>query len=101
MSLPRAVFGDALAPGMRLRLLCEAEALRDRALLGYGLPLAMLVLSGLLGGLIAEAFGLARNPVVAFTAVAGTLLGLVVSKRAVQGAGTARLIVVRIEPDPQ
>lgn len=101
VSFPRAAFSGPLAPGMRLRLLCEAQALRDRALVGYGLPLGMLVLAGMGGALLAEPLGLPRNPVVAFTAIAGTLFGLVASKKAVQRAASARLIEVRIEPDPQ
>lgn len=98
--LPRALIGYGMHPGDRLRLLCEATALRDRALIGYGLPLLMLLLGGLLGAVLASVLALASNPAVALGAGAGTLLGLGLSKRSIRGAGDLRLLEVRPDLAP-
>nr|WP_282452951.1 SoxR reducing system RseC family protein [Lysobacter sp. CAU 1642] len=101
LRLPREQFDPPPRPGEHLILRCEAVELRDRVLIGYGLPLAGLLAGGLLGAGVASFGDLPANLVVAFGAVAGTLSGLAVSKHVLRPMPSLRLLGVRREPDPQ
>ncbi len=95
VSLPRQDFGDFAAVGRRLWLRSEAAGLRDRALVGYGLPLAGLVVGALAGHGLAELLALSLNAVAAVGAIAGTLSGLLVSNRIVQSIPWVSALQVR------
>jgi hypothetical protein len=83
-------------PGRHLILRCEAPVLRDRALLGYGVPLAGLLAGALIGAWVASQFWLTAgaNVLVACGALAGTLLGVLGSKRVLQPLPTLQLLEV-------
>lgn len=102
LTLSAAMLGAQALPGVRLRLRCEARDLRDRAWAGYGLPLLGLLGFAVLGAALANAAGLPRDPVVALSAAAGTLLGLGFSKRWLLGRLGFQLLEVRplAEPSP-
>jgi positive regulator of sigma E activity len=87
-------------PGARLRLRCEARDLRDRAWVGYGLPLLGLLGFAASAAALADLVGVPRDPAVALAAAAGTLLGLTVSKRCSSAGAGLRLLEVRplVEP---
>ena len=97
VALPREAFGALARPGACLRLHCEAAELRDRALVGYGLPLAGLLLGALAGWPMSAWLGTAINPMVAVFASLGTLTGLGLSKRFGRPLPWARLVEVRQE----
>jgi hypothetical protein len=89
--LPRQLFGVPPEPGQRLRLSWQAPALHAVALRAYGLPLAGLLLGALGMGWLNLGPRFADLGVL-FGAVAGTLLGIALSKRAMAAARGLRVL---------
>lgn len=95
LSLPRSGFGDLAVPGRRLWLRSEAAGLRDRAVLGYGIPLAGLVLGASAGHALGWLLAGPLNAMAAVGALAGTLCGILGSNRTLRRLPRVHAIEVR------
>lgn len=91
LRLPQALFAEPPVAGQRVRLSWEAPALLAVALRAYGLPLAGLLLGAGGAELLNDSFHFADLAVLA-GALAGTLLGMALSKRALSSAHQLRVL---------
>lgn len=91
LRLPRTVFAEAPVPGQRVRLQWEAPALLATAQRAYGLPLLGLLLGAFLMAMLNGILRLGDAGVLS-GALLGTLLGLVLSKRALAAMRQLRVL---------
>lgn len=91
LRLPRAVFEQAPVPGQRVRLVWEAPALLGVAARAYGWPLLGLLVGAVLPAWLNRGARLVDLGVL-LGALAGTLLGVALSKRALAVARDLRVL---------